>query len=134
MENISKLKRNNWKYTSALPSSSEKIPENPGLYAFISYKSFLGIPTETNVEYAGMTNNLRRRFKDHNNPFRHHNDELYEILIKFNNLRKKGFGIDFYFLTKYKEKLIISEIEKIAINQLSKTQKLKNKILYKRSS
>jgi len=133
MENISKLKRNNWKQINALLSSTQKIPEKPGVYAFISYKSFLGIPTETNVENVGMTNNLRRRFKEHNNLYRHHNDELYEILIKFKNLRKKGFGIDFWFLTKFHEKSVISELEKLTINQLSKSQKLTNKILYKRS-
>ena len=40
MENISKLKRNNWKQINALLSSTQKIPEKPGVYAFISYKSF----------------------------------------------------------------------------------------------
>tara|TARA_Y100000996_G_scaffold338274_1_gene275101 strand:+ start:5000 stop:5404 length:405 start_codon:yes stop_codon:yes gene_type:complete len=134
MFNELKLTQSNWGKVPSLLGFSNRVPNLPGLYAFISYKSILGLPTNTNIEYVGMTKNLRKRFKGHNSLYKAHNRELYEIIMKLKNRKKNGYALDFWFLSKYDERSIISELEKNAIFQLNKTQKLTNKILYQRSA
>lgn len=81
---VMKNKWKKWKSSTFSPALSFLIPKESGVYAIVRLRRIMGLPTQLEVLYVGKSNNLRRRFAEHANPWREHNEVLNSITDRDN--------------------------------------------------
>ena len=107
-----------WESIKMSSALAERVPADSGVYAISEVNRIHGMPFISGVIYVGKSNNLKRRFKEHNDPWREHNEVL--------NDKTMSGELEFWFLKISIKKM--DTLEKQLINEMSP---LTNKIRYR---
>lgn len=65
-----------WKTTKYTRTHVEEVPKQSGLYAVVETRRVFGLLGNVKILYVGHTQNLRRRMREHLNPWSQHNVQL----------------------------------------------------------
>ena len=92
MKNFTKY-INQWRAIQFLSVLTREVPESSGLYAISRVNRVMGLPIEKEVLYVGKSKNLRRRFKEHVDPWRESSRNLRVLYA-----RNRAESLEFWFL------------------------------------
>ena len=106
-----------WKDNKFNRALAGHVPQRPGVYAIVGVRRVMGLLTDVDVLYVGRTKNLRRRFGQHTDPWRQHNDDITKIMARSQ--------LEFWYLEVPEQEL--AQVEKQLIR---KSNPRTNKILY----
>lgn len=114
------MKSNYGKWESILLAAAlaDFVPSAPGVYTIAAVHRVIGMPLNLEVLYIGKSKNLKRRFREHANPWREHNEAL--------NNRAMSGGLEFWFLPTD-----LKSLDSLERNLIHLAQPLTNKIRYR---
>lgn len=107
-----------WITVAGEKKSLRKIPSLAGIYVFADASRVKGFPLAVEPLYVGQASNLRRRFLDHLDPRRSHNEQLFLAIW--------SGRLEFWF-----SKCSVSELEALERKMIKALSPSFNQIEYK---
>ena len=107
-----------WKSIKLSSALADRVAAVAGVYALVGLRRIHGLPMDIRLMYIGKSKNLRRRFREHADPWKEHNELLREEAMR-------GY-LEFWFLP-----LPVDQIDWFEKKLINETDPLTNKLRYR---